>query len=293
MSLNDSFQFPKLFLDDMNENLFITTNLSDSLNDILSESKKESLSKPVKFVLTKEESTPSNLLQKKTLLKLNEQKIENNDLNGGRWSKDEQRLFAEAVLKFGNDWKKIQNHISSRNITQVRSHAQKFLMKLKENRFLQKKGMELSLSWTKVMNYLRSTLSYDELKEVLFSVEQTDSKKPSKKKSKKVKKNGKNGKNEEVNESSDFNSNYDTNWDIDGSDFYFECDRYLNEEERYKYKNIKTKIIKNEEDEEVILQKLIECFNSPSGEIILNTSFEEISHKDNDFQYKFPDVVSI
>ena len=290
MSLNDSFQFPKLFLDDMNENLFITTNLSDSLNDILSESKKESLSKPVKFVLTKEESTPSNLLQKKTLLKLNEQKIEKNNLNGGRWSKDEQRRFAEAVLKFGNDWKKIQNHISSRNITQVRSHAQKFLMKLKENKFLQKKGMELSLSWTKVMNYLRSTLSYDELKEVLFSVEQPDNKKPSKKKSKKVKKNGKNV---EANESSDFNSNCDTNWDIDDSDFYFECDRYLNEEDRYKYKNIKTKIIKNEEDEEVILQKLIECFNPPSGEIILNTSFDEISYKDNDFQYKFPDVVSI
>jgi SHAQKYF class myb-like DNA-binding protein len=290
MSLNDSFQFPKLFLDDMNENLFITTNLSDSLNDILSESKKESLSKPVKFVLTKEESTPSNLLQKKTLLKLNEQKIENNNLNGGRWSKDEQRRFAEAVLKFGNDWKKIQNHISSRNITQVRSHAQKFLMKLKENKFLQKKGMELSLSWTKVMNYLRSTLRYDELKEVLFSVEQPDNKKPSKKKSKKVKKNGKNV---EANESSDFNSNCDTNWDIDDSDFYFECDRYLNEEYRYKYKNIKTKIIKNEEDEEVILQKLIECFNPPSGEIILNTSFDEISYKDNDFQYKFPDVVSI
>lgn len=290
MSLIDSFQFPKLFLDDINENLFITTNLSDSLNDILSESKKESVSKPVKFVLTKEESAPSNLLQKKTLLKLNEQKIENNDLNGGRWSKDEQRRFAEAVLKFGNDWKKIQNHISSRNITQVRSHAQKFLMKLKENKFLQKKGMELSLSWTKVMNYLRSTLSYDELKEVLFSVEQTDSKKPSKKKSKKAKKNEKNV---EANESSDFNSNCDTNWDIDDSDFYFECDRYLNEEDRYKYKNIKTKIIKNEEDEEVILQKLFECFNPPSGEIILNTSFEEISHKDNDFQYKFPEVVSI
>ena len=290
MSLNDSFQFPKLFLDDINENLFITTNLSDSLNDILSESKKESLSKPVKFILTKEEPTPSTLLQKKTLLKLNEQKIEKNDLNGGRWSKDEQRRFAEAVLKFGNDWKKIQNHISSRNITQVRSHAQKFLMKLKENRLLQKKGMELSLSWTKVMNYLRSTLSYDELKEVLFSVEQTDSKKLSKKKSKKAKKNGKNV---EVNESSDFNSNCDTNWDIDDSDFYFESNRYLNEEDRYRYKNIKTKIIKNEEDEEVILQKLIECFNPPSGEIILNTSFDEISYKDNDFQYKFPDVVSI
>lgn len=290
MSLNDSFHFPNLFLDDINENLFISTNLSDSLNDILSESKKESPSKPVKFILTKEESTPSNLLQKKTLLKLNEQKTENNDLNGGRWTKDEQRRFAEAVLEFGNDWKKIQNHVSSRNITQVRSHAQKFLMKLKENNFLRQKGIELSQSWTKIMNYLRSNLSYDELKEVLFSVEQNDSKSLSKKKSKK---NKKKGKNEEINESSDFNSNVDTNWDINDSDFFFECDRYLNEEDRYKYKNIKNKITKNEEDEEVILQKLIECFNPPSGDIILNTSFEEISHQDNDFQYKSSDIVSV
>lgn len=291
MSLIESENLPTLFLShNITDNLFLPTNLSDSLNDILSESKKETPLKPIKFILTKEESPSVNLLQKKTLLKLNDTKKELSNSNGGRWNKDEQKRFAEAVLKYGNDWKKIQNHISSRNITQVRSHAQKFLMKLKENKFLQKKGMELSLSWTKVMNYLRSTLSYDELKEVLFSVEQTDSKKPSKKKSKKVKKNEKNV---EANESSDFNSNCDTNWDIDDSDFYFECDRYLNEEDRYKYKNIKTKIIKNEEDEEVILQKLIECFNPPSGEIILNTSFEEISHKDNDFQYKFPEVVSI
>lgn len=293
MSLIDSYEFPNLFLEDINENLFITTNLSDSLNDILSESKKESSSKPVKFVLTKEETTPINLLQKKTLLKLTEQKIESNNLNGGRWNKDEQRRFAEAVLKYGNDWKKIQNHISSRNITQVRSHAQKFLMKLKENNYLHKKGMELSLSWTKVMNYLRSTLSYDELKDVLFSVEQSDTKKISKKKLKKVKKNDKNDKSAEENESSDFNSNCDTNFDLSDADFFFECDRYLNEEDRYKYKNIKNKIFKNEEDDDVILQKLIECFNPPSGEIILNTSFEEITHKDNDFQCIFPDVVSI
>ena len=32
------------------------------------------------------------------------------------------------------------------------------------------------MSWTKTMNYLRNILSYDELKKVLFSVEQSDEK---------------------------------------------------------------------------------------------------------------------
>ena len=50
-------------------------------------------------------------------------------------------------------------------------------MKLKENELLTNKGLEKNLSWTKVMIYLKSTLSYDELKEVLFSVEQTGQKK--------------------------------------------------------------------------------------------------------------------
>jgi len=54
-------------------------------------------------------------------------------------------------------------------------------MKLKENDLLANKGLEKNLSWTKVMNFLNNTLTYDELKEVLFSVEQTGQKKKFKK----------------------------------------------------------------------------------------------------------------
>ena len=53
-------------------------------------------------------------------------------------------------------------------------------------------------------------------------------------------------------------------------------------------------MIKKEEDEEQILKKFIECFNSPSGEITLNTSFEESSNiEDNDIGYKLLNESSI
>ena len=272
MSLIESESLPTLFLGSFTENMFFPNNIADNnLNDFLTESKKEIPLKPIKFILTKEQTPVLNLLQKKTIIKLND----SSDTNGGRWSRDEQRRFAEAVLKFGNDWKKIQNHIFSRNLTQVRSHAQKFLMKLKENTFVKSKGLDISMSWTKSMNYLRSILSFDELKQVLFSVEQIEKKKTGKKKIKKMKK-------QKLECSSDLNSsNYDTN--ADNVHFFFE-----DEKDGYKY-NIKNKTIVKEENEEQILQKFIECFNSPSGNITLNTSFEEESFKetenDNNIKY--------
>ena len=276
MSLIDSTNIPTSFLNNIKDNFFFPKDISDNLNDYIAyESKNDITSKPIKFILTKE-SPPNNFLQKKTLLKVNESKIELNKSNGGRWNKDEQKLFAEAVLKFGNDWKKIQNHILSRNITQVRSHAQKFLMKLKENNFIKNKGVEQSMSWTKTMNYLRNILNYDELKEVLFSVEQSDDKTYKKKIIKKKKKNIK-----------ELDNSYSKNEiNCDNTHFFFEEDTYNN--------IINKKIIKNEEDEEQILKKLIECFYSPSGEITLNTSFEESSNiEDNDIGYKLLNESSI
>ena len=172
-----------LFLDNFTDSFFFQNNLSDTnLNDIFTDSKKAFPLKPIKFILTKEYTPNINLLQKKTFLKSHE----SDDSNGGRWNKDEQRRFAEAVLKYGNDWKKMQNHIFTRNITQVRSHAQKFLMKLKEKKYVKELGFNLSLSWTKVMNYLRSILSYEELKSLFFSVEKNEEKKIGKKKLKRT-----------------------------------------------------------------------------------------------------------
>jgi SHAQKYF class myb-like DNA-binding protein len=124
------------------------------LSDIFSDSFQEPKKKNVKFILTKEE-TPC-FLKKKLNLNLEDKESEN--LNGGRWTKDEQQRFAEAVLQYGNDWKQIQSHVFSRNMTQVRSHAQKFLMKLKETNFVIKQNIDQKLSWTKMMNILRKNV---------------------------------------------------------------------------------------------------------------------------------------
>lgn len=52
-------------------------------------------------------------------------------LNEGRWSNEEHIKFIEALVKYGKNWKNIKKYIGTRTTTQARSHAQKFLLKLK------------------------------------------------------------------------------------------------------------------------------------------------------------------
>ena len=289
---NISYFFPNC----VNE-IILPNNINESFNELLYDLKEEPKPKqPIKFVLTKQ-SPPydTTFLQKKTPKKVNFSNSDLEDVNNGRWNKEEQNRFAEAVLKFGNDWKKIQNYVFSRNITQIRSHAQKFLMKLKENKFVKDKGFVNNLSWTKVMNYLNKTLSYDELKELLFSVEKLGEKKNGKKNYKNLKKIKKNNKNKEkteysmndsptnsISETNNSNSYY-LEYDKDGNNNYNNFN--LNEEDKYIINN---KLLKQEEEDKEILQKIIECFNPSSDNITLNTSFEESSFKkdENNIEYK-------
>ena len=269
-----------------------------NLNDILEDTPSEAPTKrPIKFVLTKEEPASSSFLQKKLSPpnKFGSNSINENGSAGGRWTKEEQKKFAEAILKYGNDWKKIQEHVSSRNITQIRSHAQKFLMKLKESQFLKNKGLDLNASWTKVINFMINNLTYDELKNVLFSVEQTSHKRYERKFIKCFKKFGKNFNKEnkgcntpstkslDENENSSFsNDNSDIN-DEFPSDISFGGYRnsLLNlKEENFYDCNQKSRFLKKEE-EKSMFEKFIKCFNSNCEEIALNTSFEE----ENDVEY--------
>ena len=277
------------FFSDMQQLLFSPNNDSFS-NYSLIESKEELPSKQqIKFVLTKQD-TPINLLQKKTTIKANDSSTDSDNSNNGRWTKEEQKRFAEAILNHRNNWKKIQNYVSSRNITQIRSHAQKFLMKLKENKILKDKGLKLNSSWTKVMNYLFDTLTYDELKEVLFSVEETGHKLTEIKNNKISKKNKKkqNKKssldNEQNSDETNSKFSFDSNEEQDNKHYCYKYSNYgnnlinLDSEEENDNKN--QLIITQEEEDKKILQKYIECFNSPSWEVSLNSSFEEQQKKD-------------
>ena len=48
----------------------------------------------------------------------------------GRWTKEEHIDFIKAIFKHGNNWKRVQNCILTRNSTQARSHAQKYFLRL-------------------------------------------------------------------------------------------------------------------------------------------------------------------
>lgn len=49
----------------------------------------------------------------------------------GRWTEEEQRLFANAVQIYGKRWKKLEQVMGTRTSTQCRSHGQKYFLKLK------------------------------------------------------------------------------------------------------------------------------------------------------------------
>ena len=289
----DNLNLSFIFSQDLND-IFLPTKYDNIPNEFLFESKEELPSKqPVKFILTKRENPSVSLLQKKTIQKPSDSSVDSDNSNNGRWTKDEQKRFAEAVLKYGNDWKNIQNFVASRNITQVRSHAQKFLMKLKESNFLKDRGLDTNLSWTKVINFLTNNLTYFELKEVLFSVEQTSNKKIEIKNNKNLKKIQKKKikKKNSLEEENETNSKIMNDSKAQSDNTCYSCKnnsygKNYNSDYDEDF-NIKQKIIKQEEDE--ILQKLIECFNNSYGENTQNSSFEENSIKEdaNDNRFNF------
>mmetsp|Transcript_37703 Transcript_37703/g.57741 ORF Transcript_37703/g.57741 Transcript_37703/m.57741 type:complete len:121 (+) Transcript_37703:479-841(+) len=50
--------------------------------------------------------------------------------NKGHWKFEEHARFLEALRLYGKDWEAIQKHVGNRDLTNIRSHAQKFLVKL-------------------------------------------------------------------------------------------------------------------------------------------------------------------
>ena len=59
-------------------------------------------------------------------------KTNNNNHSDGRWNLEEHIGFIKGCLLYGNNWKKIEGYVETRTSTQIRSHAQKFLIKLKK-----------------------------------------------------------------------------------------------------------------------------------------------------------------
>ena len=75
----------------------------------------------------------------------NDPKQEKNSkkVSEGRWSSEEHQKFLEGWKLYKNNWTKLQEHIGSRDATQIRSHAQKYHNKVfyeETHKMLQERG---------------------------------------------------------------------------------------------------------------------------------------------------------
>ena len=76
------------------------------------------------------------------------------------------------IYQFGTNWRKIREYISTRDNIQLRSHAQKYLIKLKSSPYLIEKGLKFSkLNWEQSLNLVRKHLNNEELFLFLISIE--------------------------------------------------------------------------------------------------------------------------
>lgn len=82
--------------------------------------------------------------------------------NTGRWSGEEHQQFIEAMFLYGNEWKRVQQHIKTRSSTQARSHAQKFFIKLRK-KFLEENAdddMDTEAKCNEmIINWIKETIS--------------------------------------------------------------------------------------------------------------------------------------
>lgn len=138
------------------------------------------------FKITPSENTlPAHPYRfKKFIITLTHQKqkkahLSKTESQNGRWTKEEHTRFIDAIIKYGNDWKKVQRHVATRTSTQARSHAQKFLMKLKRSEKIRSKKINLNLSWAKSISLIKSEFTTSELKDLLYSVSSSKKRKSS------------------------------------------------------------------------------------------------------------------
>ena len=92
---------------------------------------------------TKDENPQEDLVLYNTIHPIHMNSLDDKDSNNsinfsdekeenlnGRWNQDEHIRFIKGCLLYGNNWKKVKKYVKTRSSAQIRSHAQKYLIKL-------------------------------------------------------------------------------------------------------------------------------------------------------------------
>ena len=85
----------------------------------------------------------------------------------GKWKNDEHQRFIEGVKKYGNDWSLVQKYVRTRTIIQIRSHAQKFMKKLKKLKIFETNNYDFSKSSLKIVHKIIKNLSNKKYNQIL------------------------------------------------------------------------------------------------------------------------------
>ena len=131
------------------------------------EFKQDSKVEMIKNQYSKPEIKFNQKKRKKEISVINYNILSEGDNRIGRWTKEEHRKFIDAICKFGNEWKKVQQYIKTRSSTQARSHAQKFFLRLKKKFNLSNKDSESSIAELAklpediIINYIKECTNTD------------------------------------------------------------------------------------------------------------------------------------
>ena len=167
-------QLNKLNTFDKTSNLNSSTEGEKQNQSLLYNKESEKLpSKKVRFISNQESKKHPVFISRKTKNKEGNIEVIIPNSPYGRWKKEERAKFAYALYKFGPNWKKIKDFISTRNKCQIGSHAQKFLKRLKKSKCLvEEKNLNFTgLNWNNSYNLLKENLTDEELLFVLLSID--------------------------------------------------------------------------------------------------------------------------
>lgn len=266
MSLQTNISF------DSSKGCFLNSFIQDQYNsDNIQEitNNKSFLGKKTKFKINYINNEKESFLNENKL-KVKEMKIKKEKIfslikekseNEGRWNDDEHLRFIEAISIYGNNWKEVQKYVGTRSSNQVRSHAQKFILKLKTFKD-DSLGIDLTDNSLKNLNDIIRVIKEIEKdnknNNILLFMNQKLSEKNMKSNENTFNKTKKKGKiiknNNDIKENIDMNTNIDINnvvQKIDNKKLIFESNiNAINNENinNYNYENLDENKSKNNEE---------------------------------------------